>query len=136
MSTNTFDAFRGPALLKTSPWTLFDQAWTSVMGYPAADFRFKPGVTPIGTYKEMFLMIGLYYITIYTGWELMRKRQPFKLKTLFMLHNFTLTAVSGSLLVLFLEQLLPALWKNGLYTCICSAPGWTNQLVVLYYVSV
>jgi fatty acid elongase 3 len=135
MSTTTLNAFYGPALLKSSPWSLFDQAWTSVMGYPAAEFRFTPGVTPMATWTETLLMISLYYLTIYTAWELMKKREPFKLKTLFKVHNFILTAVSGALLVLFLEQLVPALWKHGLYNCMCSSPGWTDKLVVLYYVS-
>jgi fatty acid elongase 3 len=139
MSTIGLDAFyglSGAALLKTSPWALFDQAWTSVVGYPATEFRFVPGGTPMASFKETAAMITLYYIVIYTGWEYMRKRQPFKLNALFMAHNFILTAVSGALLVLFLEQLIPALWKNGLYNCICGKPGWTNKLVVLYYVSV
>lgn len=139
MSTGGFDAFHGPsgaALLKTSPWSLFNRAWTSIIGYPATEFRFVPGETPMATFKETAAMITLYYIVIYTGWEFMRRRQPFKLKTLFMAHNFMLTAVSGALLILFLEQLIPALWKNGLYNCMCSKPGWTDKLVVLYYVSV
>ncbi|KAL1961588.1 hypothetical protein VTN77DRAFT_1414 [Rasamsonia byssochlamydoides] len=135
MSANTFDVFYGPALLRISPWTLFDRVWTSIVGYPAAEFRFIPGVTRMSTFKETFLLISLYYITIFTGWWFMRKRQPYKLNTLFIIHNFFLTAVSTTLLVLFLEQLIPALWKHGLYKCICSRPGWTDQLVVLYYLN-
>lgn len=123
-------------MLKTSPWTLFDRAWTSVVGYPAAEFRFIPGKTPMGTMKETLLMVSLYYVVIYTGWEFMRKRQPFKLNTLFMAHNFILTAISAALLVLFLEQLIPSLWKHGLYSCICQDAGWTDHLVTLYYVRI
>lgn len=137
MSASSLDAFYGPAsipLLKASPWALFDRAWSTVMEYPADEFRFIPGKTPMATLKETLIGISLYYITIYTGWEFMRKRQPFKLNTLFMIHNFILTGVSGALLVLFLGQLIPSLWKHGLYNCICSQPGWTNELVTLYYV--
>ncbi|KAL1982245.1 hypothetical protein VTN96DRAFT_1614 [Rasamsonia emersonii] len=135
MSTNQLDAFPGPALLKISPWALFDRAWTAIVGYPVTQFRFRVGVTPMSTFKETFVMISLYYFTIWAGWELMKKRQPFKLKTLFMLHNFVLTVISGALLALFLEQIIPSLWKHGLYKCICSGPGWTKQLVVLYYLN-
>jgi fatty acid elongase 3 len=46
-----------------------------------------------------------------------------------------LTAVSGALLVLFAEQLIPTLWRHGLYENICGASGWTQPLTVLYYVS-
>lgn len=134
MATAALNIFYGPALLKSSPWSVFDQAWTSVVGYPATEFRFTPGITPMATVTETLLMISLYYLTIYTGWRLMKNREPFKLTTLFMLHNLVLTAVSGALLVLFLEQLVPALWRHGLYSCMCSSPGWTNKLVVLYYV--
>ncbi|KAJ9295608.1 hypothetical protein DTO271G3_6064 [Paecilomyces variotii] len=138
MSASSLDAFYGPAstaLLKSSPWALFDRAWTSVTGYPADEFKFIPGKTPMATLKETLIMISLYYITIYTGWEFMRKREPFKLNTLFMIHNFILTGVSGALLVLFLGQLLPSLWKHGVYNCICGDPGWTDPLVTLYYLN-
>ncbi|KAL1853498.1 Fatty acyl-CoA elongase/Polyunsaturated fatty acid specific elongation enzyme [Paecilomyces lecythidis] len=138
MSASSLDAFYGPAstaLLKSSPWAVFDRTWTSVMGYPADEFKFVPGETPMGTLRETLIMISLYYITIYTGWEFMRKREPFKLNTLFMIHNFVLTGISGALLVLFLGQLVPSLWKRGVYDCICGNPGWTNELVTLYYLN-
>lgn len=135
MSAKTMDAFRGPALLKiASPWSMFDQAFTSIMGYPADQFNFKAGKTPMSTMKETALMISFYYLTIFTGWKMMKNRQAFKLSTLFKIHNFLLTAVSGALLVLFIEQLAPSLWNHGLYNCICSAPGWSDKLVILYYV--
>ncbi|KAH8695527.1 putative elongation of fatty acids protein [Talaromyces proteolyticus] len=136
MSGSTMDAFYGPVLLTVaSPWSLFDQAFTSVMGYPADQFKFKQGQTPMSTFTETGLMIAFYYVTIYTGWRTMKNRDPFKLSTLFKIHNFILTAVSGALLVLFLEQLIPSLWNHGLYNCICSAPGWTDKLVILYYLN-
>lgn len=134
MSAATIDALLGPALLKTSPWAIFNQAWTAVKGYSADEFEFIEGKTPMSTFKETGLMIAFYYLTIYTGWRWMKNREPFKLSTLFKIHNFALTAVSGALLVLFLQQLIPSLWNNGLYNCICSKPGWTDKLVVLYYV--
>ena len=65
----------------------------------------------------------------------MRNRQPYKLNGLFMAHNFILTVISGALLVLFAEQLIPTLWKHGLYENICGESGWTQPLLVLYYVS-
>lgn len=66
----------------------------------------------------------------------MRERQPFKLNFFFKIHNFYLTAISGTLLLLFLEQLIPTITRNGVYYAICHYNGgWTQQLVVLYYVS-
>lgn len=53
-----------------------------------------------------------------------------------MIHNFYLTVISGSLLALFIEQLLPTVWRNGVYYAICDHEGgWTDELVILYYVS-
>lgn len=80
-------------------------------------------------------MIALYIVVIFGGREFMRNRPAYKLNGLFMAHNFCLTAISGVLLVLFAEQLIPTLWRHGLYENICGALGWTPPLVVLYYVS-
>lgn len=66
----------------------------------------------------------------------MRDRPAFKLNFFFKIHNFYLTAISGILLLLFLEQLIPTITRNGVYYAICHYNGgWTQQLVVLYYVS-
>ena len=65
----------------------------------------------------------------------MKNRPAFKFNPLFMLHNLYLTVISGGLLVLFIEQLLPTLVRKGIYFAICDhAGGWTNRLVTLYYV--
>ena len=123
----------GPISL--SPWSNFDKAWTAVMGYPADQFRFVPGKTPLSTVKETLGMIVLYLVVIFGGQRFMRTRPALKLNGLFMVHNFCLTVVSGSLLVLFAQQLIPSLYRHGLYENICGADGWTQPLVVLYYVS-
>lgn len=116
-------------------WPIFDKAWTAVVGYPVGDFRFVPFETPMSTLKSTSTFIVIYYAVIFGGRELMRSREPFQLKALFLAHNFMLTAVSGTLLALFIEQLVPTLAKHGLYYAICDTNGgWTQPLVVLYYV--
>ncbi|KAF5015418.1 hypothetical protein F66182_13263, partial [Fusarium sp. NRRL 66182] len=92
MSTTTIDAILGPVLLKTSPWSLFNQAWTAVMGYSADEFRFTKEKTPMSTFKETGTMIAFYYLTIFTGYQWMKNREPFKLSALFKIHNLMLTA--------------------------------------------
>ena len=127
----------GPLVIQPmslSPWANFDKAWTAVMGYPAHKFKFVAGRTPMSTLAETVTMIVLYLVVIFGGRELMRNRKPLKLNGLFMAHNFILTAISGALLVLFAEQLIPTLWRHGLYENICGGSGWTQPLVVLYYV--
>lgn len=127
-----------PIVLSTttiSPWSIFNRLWSSIMHYPADEFRFISGTTPFSTLKETISMILLYLVVIFGGREIMKSRKPMKLNGLFMVHNFCLTAISGSLLVLFAQQLIPSLWRHGLYENICGKDGWTQPLVVLYYVS-
>ena len=52
-----------------------------------------------------------------------------------MIHNFYLTAISGLLLAAFVQQLVPGVWQTGLYDGICGATGWTQPLLVLYYLN-
>lgn len=116
-------------------WPYFSKAFEVVVGYPADDFRFAAGRTPLSTLKESLIFSVFYYTVIFGGREWMRNREPFKLKTLFLIHNFILTSVSAILLVLFIEQLVPTLARHGLFYAICDAEGgWTQPLVVLYYV--
>lgn len=116
-------------------WYFFDLLWKSALGYPANDFHFVQGRTPFSTLWETATMVSVYLIVIFGGREIMRDRKPLKLNTLFKIHNLFLTVVSGGLLFLFLEQLLPTLWRDGFYENICGADGWTDPLVTLYYVS-
>lgn len=118
-------------------WPYFDQAFTAIKGYHPQDFDFQPRVTPMSTLKQSFLTIVAYYIVILGGRELMRNRPAFKLNGLFMIHNFYLTAISGTLLALFVEQLVPTVYNHGLFYAICDVKGgWTPPLVILYYVCI
>jgi fatty acid elongase 3 len=117
-------------------WPIFDKAFEAVVGYPASEFKFVEGVTPMSTFRETAIALVAYYIIIFGGRELMKNRPAFKLNTLFMIHNFYLTAISATLLALFIEQLLPTLYRHGLFFTICDHQGgWTQPLIVLYYVS-
>lgn len=80
-------------------------------------------------------MLISYYVIILGGREFMRDRAPLQLSFLFKAHNLILTIISGSLLALFLEQLIPEITRNGIFHAICKIDGgWTDKLVVLYYV--
>lgn len=116
-------------------WPYFNKAFEFVVGFPADDFRFEPGVTPMSTLKQTGLFVVFYYAIIFGGRELMRNREPFKLRTLFLIHNFYLTVISAILLALFIEELLPTVVRKGIFYAICDKKGgWTQPLVVLYYV--
>lgn len=119
----------------TELWPIFDKAWTAVVGYPVGDFKFVAGETPMSTLKETAIFVVVYYAVIFGGRELMRNREPFKLQAFFLVHNFYLTAISAILLALFIEQLLPTVVRGGIFHAICDHDGgWTQPLVVLYYV--
>ncbi|KAI9818239.1 MAG: hypothetical protein M1832_004455 [Thelocarpon impressellum] len=117
-------------------WPLFSKLYAQVMGYPAEDFRFVQGQTPMSTLSATAIMIVSYYVVIFGGRELMRNRPAMKLNGLFMIHNLYLTIVSGALLALFIEQLLPTVVRRGTFYAICNRDGgWTKPLVVLYYLN-
>lgn len=117
-------------------WPIFSKAFEAVMGYKAEEFRYTVGSTPMSTMTETAVALTSYYIIIFGGRELMKNREPFKLNFFFKIHNFYLTAISGILLALFLEQLIPTLARNGVFYAICNYNGgWTDQLVVLYYLN-
>lgn len=116
-------------------WPIFDVFFTRVTGFAATDFEFNYGETPLGTMKTAGSIIVAYYSVVFGGYFIMKNYQPFKLRLLFQLHNLALTLISGLLLVLFVEELVPTLYKQGLFYTICDRNGgWTKPLVTLYYV--
>lgn len=118
-------------------WPIFSRAWQACMGYKPEQFRFEPGKTPMSTMTETTTALCLYYMIIFGGRELMKNRAPMQLNGLFKIHNFYLTLISGTLLALFMEQLIPTLVRQGVFSAICDYNGgWTPQLVVLYYVRI
>ncbi|KAF2467991.1 GNS1/SUR4 membrane protein [Lindgomyces ingoldianus] len=117
-------------------WPIFEKVYESAVGYKPQDFRFIPGVTAISTIKACAAILLSYYIVIFGGRELMRDRPAYKLSFLFKLHNFYLTAISFILLVLFAEQLIPMVTRNGIFFAVCDHKGgWTDKMVVLYYLN-
>jgi hypothetical protein len=116
-------------------WPYFDNVFTVIKGYHPQDFVFTPRVTPMSSLKEASGLIVAYYLIIFGGRELMKNRPAFKLNGLFMIHNFYLTAISATLLALFTEQLVPTVYRHGIFYAICDHKGgWTDHLVILYYV--
>ncbi|KAK1144423.1 Fatty acyl-CoA elongase/Polyunsaturated fatty acid specific elongation enzyme [Aspergillus melleus] len=117
-------------------WPIFNKAFEYVVGYPAEDFKFVAGETPLSDFRSTAAMLVTYYVVIFGGRAVMKNFSALKLNTLFMIHNFYLTAISATLLALFIEQLLPTIWRHGIFFAICDHQGgWTQPLVVLYYLN-
>jgi len=78
----------------------------------------------------------VYLATIYLLQKFMKNRQAFKLRIPFIIHNGILSGVSLILLLLIFEQLLPILFKHGLYYSVCSPdPLEINSLEFFYYIN-
>lgn len=113
----------------------FAQAYELVTGNPIDSFVFQEGVTPLSTQAEVAMWTITYFIVIFGGRQIMKNQDAFKLKHLFILHNFLLTIASGALLALFVENLAPILARHGLLYAICSEGAWTQRLELLYYLN-
>ncbi|KAF1346054.1 elongation of fatty acids protein-like protein [Delphinella strobiligena] len=139
MSTSSWIRYGVPTLDRPfglELWPIFEKVFESIKGYKPQDFKFVPSETPMSTLSTTATMLISYYIIIFGGREVMRGREPFRLNGLFKIHNFYLTAISGILLLLFVEQLLPTIVRGGVFHAICHHEGgWTDKLVILYYLN-
>ena len=87
--------------------------------------HYVAGQTPISTNKVVATALVSYLAIIFGLQELMKTRQPLKLNGLFQLHNMILTLGSGLLLACMVEEVLPLIWKTGLFNAACSQKSWT-----------
>ncbi|ODQ63395.1 putative fatty acid elongase [Nadsonia fulvescens var. elongata DSM 6958] len=117
-------------------WSAFDKLWSTVFGVSVNEFQFvRNSELPFSSTRPVLLAIVVYYIVIFGGREIMKHLPAFRLKILFQLHNFMLTTVSLTLLVLLVEQLFPILVRHGLLYAICDYGSWTQPIVTLYYLN-
>jgi len=87
--------------------------------------HYVAGQTPISTNKAVGTALVSYLAIIFGLQELMKTRQPLKLNALFQLHNVVLTLGSGLLLACMVEEVVPILWRTGLFNAACSTKSWT-----------
>lgn len=120
-------------------WPLFDKfvATITLGTFVPSQFIFVPGETFMSTLPVVAAAISVYYVVIFGGDYIFKKYQikPLVLNGLFQVHNLFLTTLSLTLLTLMLEQLIPMIWKHGLFYAICDAKAWTQPLVLLYYLN-
>ena len=116
-------------------WQGFERISNAVLNWSPIAFKFTVGSTPLSTLAQVAGAIGLYYVVIFGGRELMRNRKPFGLNEVNKYHNLNLTLISGGLLALMLEQLVPSLLQNGLRFNMCGNAGFTPSLTTLYYLN-
>jgi hypothetical protein len=83
------------------------------------------GETPLSTTPAVISVLAGYLCLIFGIQTLMAGRQSHKLTQIFRIHNIILSFGSGFLLVLMLEEIIPHLWKHGLYHTLCAIEAWT-----------
>jgi fatty acid elongase 3 len=86
---------------------------------------YVPGETPLSTTTSVLTALALYLVTIFGVQAMMRNQAPQKLTLLFRAHNMFLSVGSLILLVLMLEEILPILWRKGLFAAMCADESWT-----------
>jgi len=97
--------------------------------------HYVPGVTPLSTQKEVLGSLVTYLAVIFGIQHVMRDRAPIRANGLFQLHNVILTLGSGILLVLMVEEVVPILWKGGLFHAMCGDEAWTSRLEFYYMIN-
>lgn len=83
------------------------------------------GQTPLSTTPVVVTALAGYLAVIFGIQAFMTNRQPYKLTTLFQIHNIILSSGSALLLVLMLEEIFPRFLKHGLFSALCSVEAWT-----------
>lgn len=99
------------------------------------EFQWVQGETVLSTPKEVAIYIAAYYFIITFGQLIFKKLPALKLNFLFQLHNLILTIISGTLLVLLFEQILPVLIENGILFTVCSPTVWHQKVVTIYFLN-
>ncbi|ORZ25736.1 ELO family [Absidia repens] len=119
-------------------YPIFEKVYEAAVGQPASAFAFTPGVTPFASFDEVWVSCVIYFTVIFGGQFILKYLPSFKpqiLKVPFQIHNVLLTAVSGALLALLIEQILPTYTKHGLFYAICEPSAWNQQVELLYYLN-
>lgn len=89
-----------------------------------------PGASPLSNQSTVVGTLVGYLVTIFSIREIIKSRQPKRLQYLFQLHNLLLTSGSALLLTLMAEEILPILWKNGLFYAMCNEGAWTEVRLI------
>lgn len=87
--------------------------------------HYIPGVTPLSDTPVVVATLAGYLGTIFSIQWFMKDKQPLKLTPFFRAHNAFLTGISGLLLVLIAEEIIPIWLQTGSFDAICHPRSWT-----------
>lgn len=91
-----------------------------------------PGETPLSTTPVVISALVSYLVIIFGTQFIMGNKQPIQLNTIFRIHNVILSSGSALLLTLMMEEVLPILYRDGLFNALCHENSWTPVRVTLY----
>ena len=93
--------------------------------FPLYLTHYENGRTPLSTWPSVLFTLAGYLAVIFGLQEVMRPRQPLKMTALFQLHNIMLSSGSLILLVLMVKEIVPIVFRRGLFYGICGKGAWT-----------
>lgn len=93
------------------------------------------GKTPFSTLQEVVPALVAYLVIIFGTQWFMKDKPAYKLQVPFQIHNIFLSSGSLLLMSLILEEVVPMVWKNGLFWGMCSDDMWTNRLEFYYMIN-
>ncbi|KIP11947.1 hypothetical protein PHLGIDRAFT_82477 [Phlebiopsis gigantea 11061_1 CR5-6] len=97
--------------------------------------QYVPGKTPMSTPQEVFPTLVAYLVIIFTTQWFMKDKSALKLQIPFQIHNVFLSSGSLLLVSLILEEVIPMVWKNGVFWGMCSTDMWTSHLEFYYMIN-
>ena len=96
------------------------------LGVPYEWTHYVPGKTPMSTPLEVFPALVAYLVIIFGVQVWRQNRPPLKLQFLFRLHNAFLTSGSFLLVALMMEEVIPLVYKNGVFWGLCNVEMWSE----------
>jgi len=91
--------------------------------------------TPLSTDKSVVSALVAYLAVVFGIQAFQKNRPAQKLTALFQAHNVFLSVGSALLLALMLEEIVPIVWKHGLYYALCSEHSWTPKMEFYYMIN-
>ncbi|TRM66316.1 ELO family [Schizophyllum amplum] len=104
-------------------------------GIPDYLTSYVHGQTPLSTTPAVVASLTSYLAIIFGIQAVMKNQQPLRLNALFRVHNVFLSSGSLLLLVLMLEEVLPIMWKHGVFYGICNEAAWTPRMEFYYMIN-
>ncbi len=96
------------------------------LGVPYELTHYVPGKTPLSTPQQVFPTLAAYLVIIFGIQAWMKNKPPYRLQFLFRFHNAFLTIGSLLLVLLIMEEVVPAVYEHGVFWGLCNVNMWSE----------